>query len=107
MKRLITLATVVCAASSLGVVTNNTPASAAGDPLIGMKVLDLLCVMRGGTAYNTPFTISRCQSARGKSDFVIEELICEGLLDGNFGAAPSHDRPSRTTWVCSPGQAAP
>jgi hypothetical protein len=103
MKRLITLATTALAVGSLGVFANTSPASAAGDPVIGMEVLDMLCVMRGGTAYTTPFTISRCQEARSKHGFVIEELICEGLLDGNFGAAPSHNRPKRTTWVCSPG----
>ncbi len=107
MKRLITLATTALAAGSLGVIANTTPASAAGDPVIGMEVLDMLCAMRGGTAYNTPYTISRCQEARPKHGFVIEELICEGLLDGNFGAAPSYNRPNRTTWTCSPGATAP
>lgn len=103
MKRLITLATAALAAGSLGVVANTAPASAAGDPVIGMEVLDMLCVARRGTAYNTPYTISRCQQARAKHGFVIEELICEGLLGGNFGAAPSYNRPNRMTWTCSPG----
>lgn len=79
-----------------------TDAHAAGDPLIGMQVLDLLCQAKGGTAYNTPMTIARCQAARSKQGFVIEQLVCEGLLDASFKSAPSYGRPSRTTWICTP-----
>ncbi len=31
------------------------PASAAGDPVIGMQVLDMLCRSKGGTPYDTPY----------------------------------------------------
>ena len=103
MKRFISLATAAAVAGSLGFVADTTPAGATGDPVIGMTVLDMLCVGHGGTAYNTPFAISRCQEAHGRHGFAIEELICEGLLDGEFRAAPSYNRPNRVTWACVPG----
>lgn len=79
-----------------------TGAQAAGDPYVGMQVLDLLCAAKGGTAYNTPFTISRCQEARSNKGFELERLVCEGLLDARFASAPSYGRPNRTTWACYP-----
>jgi hypothetical protein len=74
-------------------------------PEIGMEVLDMMCVEQGGTAYNTPYTISRCQEANTRPGFEIEEKVCEGLLGGTFNSAPSTGRPKRTTWTCSPGAA--
>ena len=79
------------------------PASAAGDPVIGMQVLDLLCTSKGGSPYNTPMTISRCQDARTKEGFQVEQLICEGLLEGSFRSVTSPTRPKRVNWFCFPG----
>lgn len=79
-----------------------TPAAAAADPVIGMQVLDLLCASKGGTPVNTPFAIARCQEARRAGGFEIEQLICEGLLEGTFATAPSTGRPNRITWSCFP-----
>jgi hypothetical protein len=76
------------------------PASAAGDPDIGKQVLDLLCTSKSGTPFFTPFTISRCQEARPRQGFDVEQLICEGLLEGTFESVPSPTRPSRTNWFC-------
>ena len=90
-------ATLALAASSAG------PASAAADPEIGKQVLDLLCVAKSGTPYFTPFTISRCQDARSRQSFEIEELICEGLLGGTFESVPSPGRPNRVNWFCFHG----
>ena len=75
---------------------------AAGDPYIGMQVLDLLCAAQGGAPYSTPMTIARCQEARPKRGFALERLVCEGLLEASFNSAPSYGRPGRTTWICSP-----
>jgi hypothetical protein len=72
-------------------------------PEIGMEVLDMMCVEQGGTAYNTPFHISRCQEAKTRPGFEIEAKVCEGLLGGTFNSAPSTGREQRTTWVCTPG----
>ena len=59
-------------------------AGAAGDPAIGTQVLNMLCTSKAGSPVFTPFTISRCQDARPRDGFVIEELICEGLLRRNL-----------------------
>ena len=72
-------------------------------PEVGMEVLDMMCVEQGGKAYNTPFTITRCQEARTRPGFTIEARVCEGLLGGRFASAPSYGREKRTTWTCSPG----
>jgi hypothetical protein len=79
-----------------------TGAHAAGDPYVGMQVLDELCAARGGTAYNTPYTIARCQEARSNKGFELEQLVCAGLLGATFASAPSYGRPNRTTWICYP-----
>ena len=35
--------------------------------------------------------------------FVVERLVCEGLLDGTFTSAPTIGRPTRTNWACIRG----
>lgn len=77
-------------------------AGAAGDPVTGIQVLDQLCASKGGTVVNSPFAIARCQEARPNKGFEIEQLVCEGLLEGTFASAPSFNRPNRTTWACFP-----
>jgi hypothetical protein len=82
-------------------------AGAAGDPEIGMQVLDMLCASKDGSPVNTPFTISRCQEARNREGFEVEGLICEGLLEGTFRSVTSSGRPRRVNWFCFPGQITP
>jgi hypothetical protein len=61
-------------------------------------------VAGGGTPVNTPSTIARCQGARAnRTTFDIEQLVCEGLLEGTFATTPTVDRPHRTNWFCFPG----
>jgi hypothetical protein len=79
------------------------PASAAGDPEVGKRVLDLLCAAKSGTPYFSPFTISRCQDVRTRHRFDVEELICEGLLAGTFESVASPNRSNRTNWFCFHG----
>ena len=52
-------------------------------------------------------TISRCQEARARDGFEIEQLICEGLLGGTFESVSSPGRPSRVNWFCFHGPVAP
>ena len=82
------------------------PVAAAGDPFVGMQVLDLLCASKGGTPVNSPYAIGRCQDARGAEGFEIETLICNGLLDGTFVSGPSFARPRRISWACISGASA-
>jgi hypothetical protein len=92
---------IVASIASGGGADASTPSFAS--PEVGMEVLDMMCAEQGGQAYNTPYTISRCQEARTRPGFAIETLVCEGLLGGTFKSAPSTRRPKRTTWICSPG----
>ena len=80
-----------------------TLAHADGDQTVGKQVLDALCIEDKGAPVFTPYAIARCQEARAKDGFVVERLICEGLLDGTFTSAPSIGRPNRTNWACIPG----
>ena len=69
--------------------------------------LDMLCRSKGGSPYDTPMTISRCQDARPKEGFQVEHLICEGLLEGTFQSVTSASRPKRVNWFCFPGAITP
>ena len=110
MRHFRTLATAGAAALTLSgaalVAGPGSPVDAAGDPVVGTQVLDLLCVSKGGSPFFTPFTISRCQEARARDGFVIEQLICEGLLGGTFESVQSSGRPSRVNWFCFHGPVA-
>ena len=75
------------------------PAGAAGDPAVGTQVLNMLCTSKAGAPVFTPMTIGRCQDARASDGFVLEQLICEGLLNGAFESVPG-TRPSRVNWFC-------
>ena len=82
-------------------------AGAAGDPVIGTQVLNIICTSRAGSPVYTPMTIGRCQEARPRDGLVLEELICEGLLDGTFESVTAVNRPHRVNWFCFHGQPAP
>ena len=82
-------------------------AGAAGEPAIGTQVLNMLCTSKAGSPVFTPMTISRCQDARPRDGFGIEELICEGLLEGTFESVTSASRPSRVNWFCFHGPPTP
>jgi hypothetical protein len=82
-------------------------AGATGDPEIGTQVLDMLFRSKDGSPVYTPFTISRCQEARNREGFDVEQLICEGLLEGTFRSVTSAGRPGRVNWFCFPGQIGP
>jgi hypothetical protein len=99
----VTAAAVVGLSGGALVASSGSAAGAAADPVIGKQVLDMLCRSKAGTAYTTPFTISRCQEARPGDGFVIEQLICEGLVDGTFSVVTSPNRPSRANWSCVSG----
>jgi len=90
----------IAAVAATGGAAASTPSYAS--PEIGMEVLDMMCVEQGGQAFNTPFTISRCQDARTRPGFEIERRVCEGLLGATFASAPSPTHRHRTTWICSP-----
>ncbi len=96
----------VVASTAFAGMSSASRAVAAGDPFTGMQVLDLLCASKGGTPVNSPYAIARCQTAHDNKGFEIEQLICEGLLDGTFVSAPSFGRPNRTNWACVANQPA-
>jgi hypothetical protein len=111
MLRFRNLAAVAAAAVSLSgaaiIAGPGTPPSAAGDRVIGKQVLDMMCGAKDGTEFFTPMTISRCQEARARDNFELEQLICEGLLGGDFESVSSAGRPSRVNWFCFHGPVAP
>lgn len=74
----------------------------AGDPAVGMDVLDAMCREQGGQPYNTPYTIARCQAARSNKGFELEQTICEGLLDARFEVVDTFGRNNRSNWFCIP-----
>jgi hypothetical protein len=102
MNRIRTLLVAAGAAASLTTLVG-TPVGAAADPAVGKQVLDLLCASKDGAPVFTPMTIARCQAMRTNRGVVIEQLVCEGLLDGSFATVPTDGRPNRTNWFCFHG----
>jgi hypothetical protein len=96
-------ATTVAAAACLAGISAPGRAAAAGDPFVGMQVLDMLCQSKDGTSYDTPYTISGCQAAREAGGVEIERLVCEGLLEGTFTSVLTVGRRHRVNWACVPG----
>ena len=99
---------VVTGAAALGlagavIAGPTSPAGAAGDPEIGRRVLDMLCASKAGSPVFTPFHIGRCQDARPRDGFEVEQLICEGLLEGTFESVSDSGRPNRVNWFCFHG----
>ena len=109
MPRFRTLTIAGLAAIGLGgaIVAGPAHPAAAGDPVIGKQVLDMLCASKAGSPFFTPFTISRCQEAREREGFAVEQLICEGLLGGTFESVTSPGRPGRVNWFCFHGPITP
>jgi len=91
-------------AGVLGVLTGGVAvaSSSADDAKV---LLDQLCEARGGTAYSTPYSITRCQFARINKGFETEQAVCEELADGEFILALVTDRMNRASWGCSPTSA--
>jgi hypothetical protein len=96
-------AAALLAMATIAAPTGISSAERATEPSTGKQLLDELCEQRGGTAYTTPYAITRCQEARSKYGFEAERATCEGELGGTFDSVPSTGRPKRTTWVCVPG----
>jgi hypothetical protein len=94
--------TIVAAAMVAGGSALSAGAAGAAPASIenGRVVLDLLCAARGGSPVFSPYAIARCQEARGGKEFEIEQVVCQGLLDGQFLSGPTFGRPNRTSWAC-------
>jgi hypothetical protein len=102
MKRFhLTIATAALALGGIG--GGAAVVHATGDPAVGRQVLDALCVEDKGAPVFTPYAIGRCQEARARDGFVVERLVCDGLLGGRFTSSPTIGRPNRTNWACIPG----
>jgi hypothetical protein len=94
---------VLVTASAGGLVLVTAGASGASSAVHEAKVvLDELCEARGGDAYSTPYSITRCQFARANKGFETEQAVCEGLADGEFILALSTTHMNRASWGCSP-----
>ena len=84
-------------AGAAGVATAQ-PVSA--DPVIGVEVLNQLCVSKGGAMVSSPYTIARCQEARSNKGFERERSICDGSLGGTFQNVASPGLHNSTNWFC-------
>ena len=89
------------AAGDLGLGTSSTAGASSG-PDEAKIVLDQLCEAGGGTAYSTPYSITRCQFARANKGFTTEQAVCEGLANGEFILALRTNHMNRASWGCSP-----
>jgi hypothetical protein len=95
------IATCALASSGLGLVTAGSAGASSGTADAKL-LLDQLCEARGGTAYTTPYSITRCQFARSNKGFETEQAVCEELANGEFVLALRADHMNRASWGCSP-----
>jgi hypothetical protein len=73
-------------------------AGASTDPVQALKVE---CAMKGGTVFETPFDLVRCQSARSNKGFEVERLLCESAVDGGtLLVTPIASKHNRSSWGC-------
>ena len=94
---------VLVTATAGGLVLVSAGSSGASSAVDDAKVvLDELCEARGGDAYSTPYSITRCQFARANKGFETEQAVCEGLADGEFILALGSNHMNRASWGCSP-----
>ena len=73
-------------------------AAASTDPI---QALAVECSMKGGTVFETPFDLVRCQSARSNKGFEVERALCEAAVEGGtLLVTPIATKHNRSTWGC-------
>jgi hypothetical protein len=90
---------VILAAAAAAAVT--VPAGAAGaesaDPL---EQLRILCTMKTGDFFVTPYQLARCQDTRSNKGFEQEHTLC-AELGGDFVVSSEFSRNNRASWGCN------
>ena len=88
--------------AALAAATVIVPAGAAraggsADPLDQLRIM---CTMKTGDFYVTPFQLARCQDVRSNKGFETEHALCDDL-GGDFVVSSEFSRNNHATWGCN------
>ena len=89
------VAAVVAAASVI--VPTAAARAESGGPLDQLRVL---CTMKTGDFFVTPYQLARCQNTRSNKGFDTEHALCD-QLGGDFVVSSEFSRNNRATWACN------
>ena len=91
-----TVVTAIVAAAS-AIVPTAAAGAESGDPLDQLRVM---CTMKTGDFFVTPYQLARCQNARSNKGFDTERALCDEL-GGDFVVSAEFSRNNRATWACN------
>jgi hypothetical protein len=89
---------IVAAAISSAVIV---PAGAArAESSDAIEQLKIICTMKTGDFYVTPYQLARCQDTRSNKGFEQERALC-AELGGSFVVSSEFSRNNHATWACN------
>jgi len=89
--------TVVALAAAAAVVSPAGGASA--ESADALEQLRIICTMKTGDFFVTPYQLARCQDVRSNKGFEQEHALCTDL-GGSFVVSSEFSRNNRATWGC-------
>jgi hypothetical protein len=76
------------------------PAGGAGaESADALEQLRIICTMKTGDFFVTPYQLARCQDVRSNKGFASERALCTEL-GGSFNVSSEFSRNNRATWGC-------
>jgi hypothetical protein len=89
--------TIVALAASAAVVI---PAGGAGaESVDALEQLRIICTMKTGDFFVTPYNLARCQDVRSNKGFEQERALC-AELGGVLNVSTEFSRNNHATWAC-------
>ena len=77
-----------------------TPAGGAGaESADALEQLRIICTMKTGDFFVTPYQLARCQDVRSNKGFEQERALC-GVLGGVLNVSTEFSRNNHATWGC-------
>jgi hypothetical protein len=77
-----------------------TPAGGAGaESADALEQLRIICTMKTGDFFVTPYQLARCQDVRSNKGFELERALCTEL-GGVLNVSTEFSRNNRATWGC-------
>jgi hypothetical protein len=88
---------VAFAATAAVLVPTGAAKAESSEPL---EQLRIMCTMKTGDFYVTPYQLARCQDVRSNKGFSVESALC-AELGGSFAVSSEFSRNNHATWGCN------